>query len=189
MKKSCEICCKLFYSYRKVLKFCSRQCSAKWRAKNSERSYLERVKMRIKKNSSVDPVTGCWNWKMYKDNLGRGNLWFRGTTILASRASFISFNSEIHDNLLVCHSCDNYSCVNPSHLFLGTNKDNCDDRERKNRGAKGEKIKNSKLKNYMIKEIIELRKNGLSQREIGEKYNVSQTCISRIISGKCWGHI
>ena len=59
-----------------------------------------------------------------------------GRSMNAHRASFLLFNGEIPDKLFVCHRCDNPSCVNPKHLFLGTSKDNNQDRSNKGRTQK-----------------------------------------------------
>ena len=101
----------------------------------------------------------------------------------------MSFVGPIPKKMLVCHKCDNYSCVNPDHLFLGTQQDNVDDRERKGRGAKGEKIKISKLKSDNIRTIQEMRQKGLSQLKIANFFGVSQVTIHRVLSKKTWKHI
>jgi hypothetical protein len=92
------------------------------------------------KSRYVVTPTGCWEWSGNKDEYGRGRvgngIYKNGTsgTILVSRASWILTYGEIPDNIKVCHTCDNPSCYNPEHLFLGTQKDNVDDMWKKNRG-------------------------------------------------------
>lgn len=189
MKTKCEKCGSDFYKYRKCLRFCSRKCSGFTKRRSYDDSYNNEIKERLIKNSEICKNTGCWNWKRYKSPIGRGNLWFKGRTVLVSRVSYSVFNSDIPICLLICHTCDNPSCINPDHLFLGTNADNCRDREMKNRGAKGEKIKKSKLKFLEIEEINKLRKIGLSQQFIADIFLVSQTCISRVLNGRTWRHV
>lgn len=96
------------------------------------------VAERIKLNVAVKPFTGCWEWKgSKKRGYGHTIIGSRvdGTrrNIAAHRLSYETFIGPIADGMEVCHRCDNPSCVNPEHLFLGTRQDNIDDREAKQR--------------------------------------------------------
>jgi len=72
----------------------------------------------------------CWIWNGYKLTSGYGQYYHVG----AHRVAWIETHGDIPDNLLVCHHCDNPSCVNPKHLFLGTHRDNTQDMIAKGRG-------------------------------------------------------
>ena len=74
----------------------------------------------------------CWLWIGASTTDGYGHLRRAGTTIPTHRYSFALCYGYIDDTLMCLHTCDNPKCVNPNHLYLGTNKDNCRDRsERK----------------------------------------------------------
>lgn len=118
----------------------------------------------------------CWEWTGYRDNNGYGR--FDGK--LAHRKSYQLYSGEI-GAFHVCHRCDNPCCVNPSHLFLGTMRDNVNDALKKGRpwGRKPELSNEDYLE---IKSL--LRANHLTQEGIALKFGVSKQLISKIHNGK-----
>lgn len=77
---------------------------------------------------------GCCEWIGYKNRDGYGIFGARANRILAHRYAYMALSGDVPKGLCVLHSCDNPSCVNPSHLFLGTQEDNMKDMGRKKRG-------------------------------------------------------
>lgn len=84
----------------------------------------------------VDKSGDCWIWLGSKNSQGYGYFNFKPSR-LAHRVVLMLKGVEIPEGMLVCHHCDNPSCVNPDHLFIGTHKDNSKDMMRKGRSLKG----------------------------------------------------
>lgn len=145
---------------------------------------------RLKEKVVVDPDRGCWHRPDGKccNSWGYWEISFNGSTERAHRVAYQIAIGPIPDGLLVCHHCDNPSCINPDHLFLGTTKDNAIDRARKGRsganGKPGQTNSMAKLKDTEVEEIRALRGTGLTHRAIAEKYGVSRSNIGMILSGK-----
>lgn len=95
----------------------------------------------------------------------------------AHRFSWEAHNGQIPEEMCVLHKCDTPSCVNPDHLFLGTNDDNVADRVAKGRSAKGEQHGKAKLTD---RQILEIRDMSGTLQEIGDYYGVHNSHISRI---------
>lgn len=143
------------------------------------------------KSSEQSLSKGCWNWIGYRLLNGYGRFSLRGKTELAHRASWKLENGDIPHGLQVLHRCDNKACVNPAHLFLGTQKDNQQDMKSKGRGTKnyGEKAGRHKLVEADVWEIHRLHRGGLGNVEIAAKFGVQKAAIQKIVTGSRWPHI
>ena len=165
---------------------------------NAEIDRLIAVKVmeRLCKKFIVSAKESCWNWTGYKTPKGYGILVVGGKDIKAHRLSYEIFVGKIPDGKCVCHKCDNPSCVNPYHLFVGTIQENNIDRDTKAIQSIGRKYVSGSLHgNSMLNEndVIEIRrlwKTGRhTQKEIGKMFSVSSSNIYLICKRKAWTHI
>jgi hypothetical protein len=136
----------------------------------------------------VNITSDCWLWLGSLNQDGYGNFRCNNFTFKAHRFSYSIFSGPIPNGLVVCHSCDNPSCVNPYHLFLGTQADNNRDRANKKRNADqhGSKSVRSVLTEPQVQQI---RLSRLKPEILAELYNVSPSAIYHVLAGRTWTHI
>lgn len=131
----------------------------------------------------------CWTWTATADHHGYGQIGYGGGNrhIKAHRASWlIHFGVLPPPEVKVCHRCDNPGCVNPGHLFLGTQADNHDDMKAKGRGNIGMRHGNHKLTD---EQVIEIRSAAGKLDDIGARFGVSGSIVSEVQLGKSWKHV
>jgi len=203
-KRNCELCGIVFYDkYRtsglRTRRFCSRACSYKSPARSEKLSKsltgkrcspltefkktppLERFFSYIKKKKNK-----CWEWQLQGDKNGYGSFSITGKAreaLRAHRASWILFVGEIPKGMLVCHKCDNPPCVNPKHLFLGTNNDNMIDKMLKDRQTKGENV-NTNILNR--EQVIKIRKSPKTPLQLAEEFGITRASIYDILTFRSW---
>jgi len=133
----------------------------------------------------------CWEWIAAKHRFGYGMLGVDNKVIYAHRFSWQIHFGDIPPGMEVCHSCDNPSCVNPNHFFLGTQTDNVRDMQQKGRhrggSLPGESHPQSKLTREQVQAIRKrYAQGGISQRTLAEQYDMCQSAIGNIVRRKSW---
>jgi hypothetical protein len=130
----------------------------------------------------------CWIWTGCRDTSGYGLTTFRGRCQGVHRLSWRIHRGEIPKEMCVCHGCDEPLCVNPAHLWLGTRKQNTQDRDRKQRNnqPRGSSNGNSKLVAGQVDSIRKMAKAGLTKRQISDIIGTSFANVSHILHGKTW---
>ena len=137
----------------------------------------------------VVQVGDCLEWAGHIHSRGYGTVCFKGKSFRAHRFFYEHFLGKVKDGLYVCHKCHNKKCVNPEHLYAGTQKQNMDDMVAANRQAKGDAIAKhklgelnaaSKLTNQQRCQILFCLDSGEKQAHVAKKFRVSDATIFRI---------
>lgn len=150
---------------------------------NPKKTYgtpIERFLTKVKKSTD----NNCHIWMGAKNSDGYGL--FRSEFNLAHRFIYFYHNPGQDTSLCVCHICDNPSCVNIKHLFLGTHQENMNDRDEKGRCPKGELSGAAKLTE---RQVIAIREDDRTTREIAKDYGVANSMISAIKRKSSWRHL
>lgn len=140
----------------------------------------------IAKHSHVLP-NGCVEWTAAKDKQGYALFTPYGQPMKRlARYLYTQAHGPLEPTQFVCHRCDNTSCINVAHLFVGTTQDNMDDMKRKERQARGEKHHKARLTEEQVREI---RASHETNDALATKYNVNNGTIWFIRRGLTWKHV
>jgi hypothetical protein len=129
---------------------------------------------------------GCWIWSGAKDKDGYGKLRWNKRYLRAHRWAYEVSYGTIPDGLHVCHACDNPSCCNPGHLFLGTNAENRRDSVQKGRQARGRRSGMVKLTK---EQVIYIRSSRQTAKVLAAQFKVSISLIYQIKTKQVWKHV
>ena len=155
---------------------------------------LSQTKVRFLEKVIINPSSNCWEWIGTIFTTGYACFWFEGKNRKASRIAYEIFKGPITPGLCVLHFCDNRLCVNPDHLWLGSNADNSNDMKTKGRSSggspPGERNGKAKLTNVLVTTLREeFSRGNMTQVELGKKYGITSQNVGQIISRKHWKHI
>jgi hypothetical protein len=128
---------------------------------------------------NIGDLFSCWEWIGYKKKDKYGQFYFDSKAQQSNRVAWILTYGEIPKGLFVCHKCDNPSCCNPSHLFLGTNRDNIIDMYKKGRNTvkHDNQINAKKLSHDNIVKIKSMKDH---RKKIAVRFGVTQGTIYKI---------
>jgi len=150
----------------------------------------------------VDTLGGpdsCWEWFQSVDRNGYGYTWWNGRNARAHRVAWQITFGDIPVGMCVLHKCDNPSCCNPMHLWLGTRSDNVADKVAKGRQAvgtslnhpsrRGEMHPRTKLAERDVLKIRDLASTGISIAELARKKGLTYGNVYQIVKRQTWSHI
>lgn len=148
----------------------------------------------VNKRGPVPPhcpdLGACWMWEGARGSDAYGELNLCGTFdgIKRMRAHILSWRLHFGETqgLHVCHRCDNPPCVNPEHLFLGTQAENHDDMKRKGRSARGAKHGAARLTEA---DVLLIRGSTATQQALARRLGVSRQTIGEIRRREIWKHL
>lgn len=147
------------------------------------------VAPRLSANSVPEPNTGCWLWFGAKGVGGYGVLSVRSRKRLAHRVAWVLANRrEIRAGKMICHRCDNPPCVNPDHLYEGTNRENSRDKVRRNRQPRGSQVGGAKLTGELAARLRAAR-TWSELRQIAAKAGVSENHAREVRRARSWKHL
>ena len=148
------------------------------------------IRARFEQKIMTIPECGCWIWMGSTNSKGYPNFWHKGHSRHGNRVAWELYRGIIPAGLHVLHSCDTPSCVNPNHLFLGTNQENKNDSVKKSRhrwtAKYGDDNAQSKLTSQ---EVLRILSSGDPGYLLAKRFNISQQTICDIKKGRRWKYL
>jgi hypothetical protein len=142
--------------------------------------------------NNVDKTGSCWTWRGATQKDGYGILTYQRKFYLAHRLSYLLAHGIVPDGLNICHTCDNPVCVNPDHLFAGTQLDNVRDMINKSRqvNLKGSSHGMAKLTEAQVSAIrAEYVPYVVTSRHLSDKYCITVSSVKSVLQHRQWKHV
>jgi len=190
--KDCQGCGILFFKPHSMhlskwarRAYCGVNCA---RANSRLRDARQRFEEKVDRSPGRGPGGDCHTWQACRDKKGYGRFQMWTKADLAHRVAYFFASGINPEDSFVCHRCDNPSCVNPAHLWLGDHGDNMTDMASKGRAKPqfGERHTSAKLTD---KDVRAIRADNRSGAAIARDYGVTDVMILRIKAGKSWKHV
>lgn len=140
---------------------------------------MDKIRSRIARKVLIRANSGCWEWIGNPRENGYCRSTFKRKNWYVHRMSYTAFVGDIPPGLDVCHKCDNRRCCNPSHLFVGSRKENMEDAVKKGRQAIGFDLPQTKLSESDVETIVNRAKAGEPYKNIALSYGVTPQQIGK----------
>lgn len=155
---------------------------------------LPSLRLRFAEATKMAGADECWEWTAAKDPAGYGQIGVGYASYKAHRVAWVLAHGAIPPgsatrSLCVCHTCDNRGCVNPAHLFLGTDADNAADMVRKGRSVRGEQHYSARRTKLTVEQVAAICTDRRPVRVIAEQYGVSTATIYGIQDRSTWKYL
>jgi hypothetical protein len=150
------------------------------------------IEERLVARRKIDPTTGCWEWTGRPCGGGYCQVMIGRQRHRVHRlAAAVWLGFDIDSPLLVCHDCDNRTCFNPDHLFIGTHADNHKDMCDKGRQGSAQHAPErfGKLTPEDVRQIRHALASGESLRSVGRRFGVSHEAVRMIRDGRTWNNL
>ncbi len=170
------------------MEFNCKYCFSKFEKKANEKECSTKCRLL----NRIIIKNNCWIWcGAFNPKNGYGLLRDGEKTKLTHRLSYEIFKGKIEKGKYICHSCDNKLCINPDHLWIGSQSENIQDALNKKRWnpPRGESNGKSLLSEENVIEIRKLLEQNMKQNQIAEKFNIDQSTVSDIKRKKRWKHL
>lgn len=188
--KNCERCGAVFEKDKRLdwkqwskRRYCTQSCSG---MAATIMNAATRPTIRQKFESGFIRNDDCWEWNGTIDGYGYGVLDHNKRRYRAHVLALEYDGRPVPKGMVACHHCDNPGCVRPSHLYVGTQRDNVRDAVSRDRIAHGTRNSNAKL---TPDQVLEMRKLDLPFAEVGRRYGVSRPTAARAIKGETWRRV